>query len=73
MSAQVHDFKFRILKQHQYSQGQKMQPPELFYEKSCSLVLRNIHKKTLMLKSFFATLLKKDSNTVVFLWIVHNF
>ena len=45
------------------------QPPQVFYRKSCSWKIHNIHRKTPALES----LLKRDSNTDVFLWISRNF
>ena len=54
--------------------------------KSCFLKFRNIHRKTPVLESFLnkvagleaypfrlATLLKRDSNTGIFLWILKSF
>ena len=50
------------------------QPPELFCKKSCCLKFRNIHRKTPVLEAFKPTaLLKKESNTGFFLWILRNF
>ena len=52
---------------------------QVFYKKNCSKKFRNIHEKTIV--SLFnkvagqrsATLLKRDSHTGVFLWILQNF
>ena len=66
----------------------KKQPPEVFYKKSCSEKFCNNFRKTLVLKSFLgwvwnkvaghqavrpAVLLKRDSNTEVFLWMSQHF
>ena len=56
----------------------KEQPLEVFYKRSCSQKFRNIHRKTPVLESLFnnagarqtCNILKKDSNTSVFLWIL---
>ena len=56
------------------------QPPEMFYEKSCSSKFLNIHRETPVLESLFKkaaglkeTLLKRDSNTGVFPGILLSF
>ena len=57
------------------------QLPKVFYNKRCSLKFWKIHRKTPVPESFFievaglkpATLLKRDSGTGVFLWILRNF
>ena len=56
------------------------QPPKVFYNKRCFKKFRKIRKKTPVPESFFnkvaglrsANLLKRDSDTCVFLWILRN-
>ena len=56
------------------------QPPEVFYKESCSKKICKTQSKTPVPESLYnkvasqsATLLKKDSSTVVFLWTLRNF
>ena len=57
------------------------QPSEVFYKKWCSSKFRKCHRKTPVLESFLmkfqawrsTTLLKRDSNTVIFLWNLRHF
>ena len=60
-----------------WSNDIQKQPSEMFYEKSCSLKYRNIRRKTIALDlirlCLKATLLKRDSNTGIFMLILRNF
>ena len=58
-----------------FSKQQKKQPPEVFCEKRFSQQFRKFLRKMHVSNSKFAgaTLLKRDSNKGVFLWILRNF
>ena len=69
----------RMIASHKISE--KYNEQKVFHKKNCSYKFRNIHRKTPVLESFLikmqafrpATLLKRVSNTGIFLTILRNF
>ena len=71
----------KVFKNNFLYNNSQMQPPEMFYEKMCSLKFHKINRKAPVPQPHFsnvaglriATFLKRDSGTSAFRWILRNF
>ena len=71
---------FQLVQRNAFSFAQK-QPAEVFSEKRCSRKFRDIHRKNLCWSLFLvklqtfrpSTLVRRDFNIGIFLWVLRNF